>query len=48
MAVKTLDDFEKQIDDWHESEDEEQELHEYLKLSWEQYETLINKGKVDV
>jgi hypothetical protein len=38
---KTLDDYADQIDAWHEHSEDGQSLHEYLGLTWEQYQQLV-------
>jgi hypothetical protein len=34
MSSNNIDDL---IDNWHNSDDEEQQLHEFLGMSWEEY-----------
>jgi hypothetical protein len=38
--MKTLEDYETQIDGWHES-DSELSLYEYLGLTWDEYRELV-------
>ena len=48
MAIKTLDDFQQQIENWHNDKDNEKKLHEYLNLSWEEYQLLVKEGQINV
>ena len=43
----TLDYFQDKIEQWHQDENTDLELHEYLGLSWEEYCTLVEEGRVN-
>lgn len=43
MTVKSLDDYEKEIDFWHDKYKGGLYFHEYLGLTWKQYKSLIDE-----